>query len=67
MTMSIRVKLDEIIDGMESQSEENSSYLDKETGEVVLISDYEMRAIEDNDSLEDFPDWERSLRKGHKA
>ena len=56
--MSIIVKLSDIIDGMESQSNENSSYLDKETGEVVLISDYEMRAAEENDSLEDFPDWE---------
>ena len=57
--MSIIVKLSDIIDGMESQSDENSSYLDIETGEVVLISDYEMRAIEDNDSLDDFPDWEQ--------
>ena len=57
--MSIIVKLDDIIDGMESQSDENSSYLDKETGGVVLISDDEMQAVEDNDSLDDFPDWEQ--------
>jgi hypothetical protein len=57
--MSIPVKLSDIIDGMENQSDENSSFLDKETGEVVLISEYEMRTAEDNDSLEDFPDWEQ--------
>ncbi len=57
--MSIRVKLDDVIQGMESQSDENSSFLDQETGEIVLISDYEMRAIEDNDSPDDFPEWER--------
>ncbi|MBN1973212.1 MAG: hypothetical protein JW787_06205 [Sedimentisphaerales bacterium] len=56
--MSIRVKLIEIIGGLECQSDENSSYLDKETGEVVLVSDQEMRAVEDNDSLEDYPEWE---------
>ena len=57
--MTIRVKLSDITGGMESQSDENSSYLDKETGEIVLISDDEIQAIEDNDSLEDFPDWEQ--------
>ena len=57
--MAIRVKLSEIIDGMQIQSDENSSYLNKATGEVVLISDYEMRAAEENDPIEDFPDWEQ--------
>jgi hypothetical protein len=59
--MAIRVKLDEIIDGLESQSDESSSFLDKTTGKVVLISDYEMRAAEDEDPIEDFPDWEQDL------
>ena len=57
--MAIRVKLTEVIDGMECQSDENSSFLNKVTGEVVLISDYEMRAAEENDPIEDFPDWEQ--------
>ena len=57
--MSIRVKLIDIIEGMESQSDEISSYLNKKTGEVVLISDYEMRAAESNDPIEDVPDWEK--------
>ncbi len=57
--MAIRVNLSDIIDGMESQSDENCSYLNKVTGEVVIISDYEMRAAEENDPIEDFPDWEQ--------
>jgi len=59
--MAIRVKLDDIIEGLEFQSDESSSFLDKTTGKVVLISDYEMRAAEDEDPIEDFPDWEQDL------
>jgi len=59
--MTIRVKLDEIIDGLESQSDESSSFLDKQTGEVILMTDYAMRAAEENEPLEDVPDWEREL------
>ncbi len=59
--MAIRVKLDEIIEGLEFQSDESSSFLDKTTGTVVLISEYEMRAAEDDDPIEDFPDWEQDL------
>lgn len=57
--MSMRVKISDIIDGIESQSDECSSYLNTKTGEVVLISDYEMRAAEEDDPIEDFPDWEQ--------
>ena len=59
--MAIRVKLDDIIEALEFQSDESSSFLDKTTGKVVLISDYEMRAAEDDDPIEDFPDWEQDL------
>ncbi|OHB80282.1 MAG: hypothetical protein A2Z25_07015 [Planctomycetes bacterium RBG_16_55_9] len=57
--MAIRVKLTDIVDGIECQSDENSSFLNKQTGEVILISDYEMRAAEESDPIEDFPDWEQ--------
>jgi hypothetical protein len=59
--MVIRVKLNDIIEGLEFQSDESSSFLDKTTGKVVLISDYEMRAAEDDDPIEDFPDWQQDL------
>jgi len=59
--MAIRVKLDEIIEGLEFQSDESSSFLDKTTGKVVLISDDEMCAAEDDEPDEDSPDWEQDL------
>ena len=59
--MEVRVKLNEIIDGLESQSDESASFLNIKTGEVVLMTDYAMRAAEDDEPLEDVPDWEREL------
>ncbi|MBN2592232.1 MAG: hypothetical protein JXA81_01905 [Sedimentisphaerales bacterium] len=59
--MAIRVKLDDIIEGLESQSDESFSFLDKKTGEVILMTDYAMRAAEENEPLEDVPDWEREM------
>ena len=57
--MAIGVKLDDILEGLESQSDESSSFLNKRTGEVVLINDYEMRAAEEGNPLDDFPEWEQ--------
>lgn len=47
--MSVRVKLSAIIDGMELLTEEMTSYLNSETGEVVTITDEEFRAAEEED------------------
>jgi hypothetical protein len=59
--MTTRVKLDDIIEALEVQTDESNTFLDKRTGEVVLINDYEMRAAEDDKPIEDFPDWEQEL------
>ena len=59
--MAIRVKLHDVIDGLESQSDESSSFLNRETGEVVLITDEELRAAEEDDPIEDFPEWQQDM------
>jgi hypothetical protein len=59
--MAAHVKLSDIIEGMEFQSDESSSFLNKKTGEVVLMTDYAMQAAEDDEPLEELPDWEREL------
>jgi hypothetical protein len=59
--MTVRVKLDDIIEGLEAQSNESYAFLDKRTGKVLVISDYEMRAAEDDEPLDDFPEWEQDL------
>ena len=55
---ALRVKLQDILEGMDFQSDEQSSYLNLTTGEVVSITDEELRAAEHDAPLEDFPDWQ---------
>jgi len=55
---ALRVKLSDIIEGMDFQSDERSSYLNTTTGEVVSITDEELRAAENDEPLADFPEWQ---------
>src|SRR5215475_5455806 len=55
---TLRVKLSDLIEGMDFQSDERSSFLNLTTGEVVAITDEELRAAENDEPLEDFPDWQ---------
>jgi hypothetical protein len=55
---ALQVKLSDLIEGMDFQSDERSSFLNLTTGEVVSITDEELRAAENDESLEDFPEWQ---------
>jgi len=55
---ALRVKLSDIVEGLEFQSDEQSSFLNLTTGEVVSITDEELRAAEEDEPLEDFPAWQ---------
>lgn len=59
--MAVRVKLETVIEGLECQVAESYSFLNKNTGEIVLVSEDEMRAAEDDEDGEDFPEWERDI------
>lgn len=56
--MAVTVKLKDIIEGLEFQSDEGSSYLNTTTGEVVDTTDYELRAAEDETPHEHLPEWQ---------
>jgi len=56
--MAICVELDKTLEGMEMQGDESHSYLDRHSGEISLISGEELRAAEDDDSLDDYPEWQ---------
>ena len=57
--MGFPIKLIEIIEAMEFQSDETGAYLNRRTGEIVTISEEEFDAVEDQDSLENNPEWEQ--------
>src|SRR5437867_13286556 len=56
--MIVQVKLQDILEGMDFKSDERSSFLNLTTGEVVAITDGELRAAEHDEPLEDFPAWQ---------
>ena len=61
--MSPRVKISDIINIISSQSYNTSYYLDKEKGEPFLVSKEQLRAVEGDAELEDYPEWEREQIK----
>ena len=61
--MSSRVKISDIINIIGSQSYNTSYYLDREKGELFLVSKEQLRAAEGDAELEDYPEWERAQIK----
>jgi len=57
--MPDKVKLSDIIDYMQMQNEEVSSYLNKETGELITLSNEVFEAAEEDQPLENFQDWQQ--------
>ena len=57
--MSGSVLLSKIVEALDIQSDENSSYLDKNTMEVVILTHDDFRAAEDGESLDRYAQWER--------
>jgi hypothetical protein len=55
---ALQVKLSDLIEGMDFQSDEQSSFLNLTTGEVVSVTDEELGAAENEEPLENFPDWQ---------
>lgn len=53
------VKLSAIVDALDRASDEIHAFLDKQTGEVVVLSDEELRAAEDGDDPADCPEWQQ--------
>jgi len=60
---ALRVKLSDLSEGMDFQSDGRSSFLNLTTGEVVSITDEELRAAEHDAPLEDFPEWQHDAMR----
>jgi len=57
--MAFPAKLSEIMEAIEFQAQEKTAYLNRETGEIVTISEEEFQAAEDEDSPENYPEWQQ--------
>ena len=57
--MSQPVKLNNVIEALETTGEEHAHYLDRSTGEIVLITNEEMEAAEEDELISEYPNWQR--------
>lgn len=57
----MKIKLQEIIDGMEMQFEGTNTYLCRRTGEIVSVSEDDLRAAEEieEDEIQKLRDWQQ--------
>lgn len=55
----MQVKLGDIIEGMEMQSEESNSYVNLKTGEIVYVSNETMLFAEDGEEFDHLPEWQQ--------
>ena len=55
------VALREVVDHLNMVGDESSAYLNKTTGELILLSDEELSAAEEQEELEDYPEWQRVM------
>lgn len=58
--MSKVISLREVISALEDASDECQSYLDPETGEIILVTEEEQALAEDG-CRDEMPDWQREL------
>ena len=53
------VSLDDVLEHMEFSSDEHTSYINRKTGELIALTDEELRMAEDPDEAEFAPDWQK--------
>jgi Uncharacterised protein family (UPF0158) len=57
--MATPVKLKDMVNELPFIPDAASSYLNTKTGEIVSVTHEELRAAENEEPLEDFPEWQR--------
>ena len=57
--MAIEVKLSEVIEALDSAMDEQAYYLDKRSGEIVLVTDDDIATAENEELLLEAPEWQQ--------
>jgi hypothetical protein len=57
--MAARVKLHDVIEAMDLPDQGWKSYLNRDTGEIVTITDEDRALVEDDSDVDRLPDWQR--------
>ncbi len=65
--MALVVKLQQVVDEMDTLSDELRAYLNQQTGQLITISSEEFQAAEEGDDIESYPDWQKeAIRKAQE-
>jgi hypothetical protein len=66
--MGVVLSLRDIVDAIESQSNEGEAYLNPDTGEIILVTEDDRVLVEQGRSEDNLPDWQReSIPKVREA
>jgi hypothetical protein len=57
--MNAVIKLDGLVEALETCDETSELFVNRRSGELVLLGEEEIMAAEGGDHLEDFPEWRR--------
>jgi hypothetical protein len=57
--MSEKVKLSDVLEALESATEEHFNFLDKRTGEIILVTSEDLEAAKGDALISKYPDWQR--------
>jgi Uncharacterised protein family (UPF0158) len=55
----MKVKLEDVVEGMELQTTETRTYLNLQTGEIVYVSLESLFMAEDEEDYENLPEWQQ--------
>jgi hypothetical protein len=65
--MGFPIKIGEIVEAIDLQTDETTAFLNKKTGEIVTILAEEFNAVGNQELLEEAPEWERAdMRKAQE-
>ena len=66
--MAISVSLSKLLDHLDLMIDESQVFLNRKTGEVVLLTDEDLQAAEDGEDPEGYPEWQRDeIRKAKEV
>lgn len=57
--MAVVVSLAEVVEAMELPNSEWVSYLNRDTGEIVTVTDEDRQIVEEDEDIDSLPDWQR--------
>lgn len=57
--MSVPVRLQKVIDALEEAADFNVHFLDKRTGEILMLTEEEWTAAEEDELISEYAEWQR--------